>query len=99
MGTELLLKTVARVQGRANPNLTLIGFVPTLYASRNSQDTRALSAIREQLNQVGIIFPPIPRSTAFADASEANIPLSMYQPSHPGVKAIKSLAKQLIKKI
>lgn len=99
MGTELLLRTVSRVQARANPQLTLIGFVPTLYAKSNSQDVRALSAITEQLGTSFLIFPPVPRTTALADASEAHLPLAMYQPKHPATKPLQKIASQLIEKL
>jgi chromosome partitioning protein len=92
MGTELLLRTVKRIQGRANKNLKLLGFVPTLYGKANSQDARALKAIQEQLAPVAHIFSPIPRSTAFADAVEEHLSLLQYQPKHPALKALEEIA-------
>jgi chromosome partitioning protein len=93
MGTELLLRTVRRIQGRANPALTLMGFVPTLFAKANSQDVRALNAIQEQLKPLGQIFPPIPRSTAFADAVEEHLPLAKYQAKHPALFSLREIAQ------
>ncbi|MGK7953814.1 MAG: ParA family protein [Crocosphaera sp.] len=92
MGTELLLRTVKRVQARANKQLKLAGFVPILYAKSNSQDVRALQAIREYLGPVGYIFSPIPRATAFADSVEEHLPLALYQSKHPAVKPLKAIA-------
>lgn len=96
-GTELLLSTVTRVRARANRKLAIAGFVPTMYDGRNIQDTRTLEAIEEQLKQVGQIFPPIPRSTAFADASEMHVPLSLYNRKHPAVPILKKIAVSLEK--
>ncbi len=92
MGTELLLRTIKRVQSRANKQLKMAGFVPILYAKSNSQDVRALQAIREYLGQVGYIFSPIPRATAFADSVEEHLPLALYQSKHPAVKPLKAIA-------
>ena len=41
---------------------------------------RTLGAIQEQLRSWGQIFPPVPRATAFVDASEERSPLAVYAP-------------------
>ena len=94
-GTNLLLNTYARVRTKINRQLKIAGFVPTIYAVQNSQDLRALAAIQEQLSPEGKIFPPIPRATAFADASENRMPLALYQPKHPAVAVLDEIAQSL----
>jgi chromosome partitioning protein len=96
-GTELLLSTVARVRSRPNRKLKIAGFIPTMYDSRNVQDFRTLEAIREQLAKVGEVYEPIPRSTAFADASEDHVPLAVYNRKHPAVSILKKIAQSLEK--
>lgn len=90
-GSSELLKTVARVKSKINRDLLVAGFVPTKYDSRNSHDTRALGTIQETLSQVGKVFPPVPRSTAFTDASEKRMPLLMHAPKHPAINALEEL--------
>jgi chromosome partitioning protein len=94
-GTNELLKTVARIRTKVNRHLEIAGFVPTKYDSRNSQDTRTLGAIQEQLSQMGKVFPPIPRSTTFVDATEDRMPLAVYEPKHPAVAVLKQLASSM----
>jgi chromosome partitioning protein len=94
-GTELLLNTVSRIRARANRKLSIAGFIPTRYDSRNSQDERTLQAIQEQLTPVATVYPPISRSTGFADASEQNLPLAKYNPKHPGVAVLNQIAQSL----
>lgn len=94
-GTNELLKTVARVKNKVNRSLQIAGFVPTKYASRNSQDMRVLRGIQEQLASVGQIFPAIPRSTALADASEERLPLAVYDPKHPANAVFDQIAQSL----
>lgn len=96
-GTELLLSTVARVRSRPNRRLQIAGFIPTMYDGRNVQDARTLQAIQEQLTKVGIVYPPIPRSTAFADASEDHVPLAVLNRKHPAVPILKKIAQSLEK--
>ncbi|WP_013325761.1 ParA family protein [Gloeothece verrucosa] len=94
-GTNELLQTVTRVKNKANRKLQIAGFVPTRYDSRNSADTRTLAAISTQLASWGQIFPPVPRSTAFVDATEERAPLAVYAPKHPVVPVLESLAEAM----
>ena len=94
-GTELLLGTLTRIRSRANRELKIAGFIPTRYDSRNSQDERTLKAIKEQLTDVGTVFPAIARSTGFADASEQGLPLRKYSPKHPGVAVLNEIVQAL----
>ncbi|HEY9750112.1 MAG TPA: ParA family protein [Allocoleopsis sp.] len=96
-GTELLFKTVARVKKRTNPKLQIAGFVPTMYASQNSQDKRALQAITEQMSPVAKVFEPIVRATALADAAEDHVPLLLYSAKHPALEVLNQIAKHLEK--
>ncbi len=94
-GTSELLKTVATVRNKPNRTLLIAGFIPTKYDARNSHDTRTLAAITEQLALAGKVFSPIPRSTAFVDASEERMPLAVYDPKHPSVQVLKKIAVSL----
>ncbi len=94
-GTNLLLQTVAKVRKRGNRSLAIAGFVPSRYASTNSQDKRTLQAIKEQFGMVGTVFEPIPRATIFVDASEEQVPLAVYEPKSPVLKILDSLASNM----
>jgi chromosome partitioning protein len=94
-GTDELLQTIVQVQRRPNRDLKIAGFVPTRYDSRNSADVRTLAAIQEQLHQWGAIFPPVPRATAFVDATEARAPLAKVFPKHPAVAILEQAAQKL----
>ncbi len=94
-GTNLLLKTVARVKRRANRHLKIAGFVPTLFDARRSQDDRTLQAIKERFVNLGPIYPPIPWSTSFADAVEERVPLSVYDRKHKAVTILNQIVKGL----
>ncbi|MBW4571698.1 MAG: ParA family protein [Tolypothrix carrinoi HA7290-LM1] len=97
LGTDLLLSSVARVKKKLNKELQIAGFIPTMLDSRTAQETRTLQAVEEQLSQIGTIYPPIPKSIAFADASEHRMPLGMYDKKHPAVKILNKIAKELDK--
>ncbi len=97
LGAELLLNTVSRVRSLPNRSLKIAGFIPTMFDGRNTQDDRTLKAIQEQLSAVGEVYPPIPRSTAFADAAEDSVPLAVFNPKHPALPVLKKIAKALEK--
>ena len=94
-GTDELLQTLNSVK-KANKKLQIAGFVPTRYAKSNSADVRTLGAIQEQLSSWGKIFPPVPRATAFVDASEEREPLAVYAPNHPAVALLDKIAQSLV---
>ncbi len=94
-GTEMLLSTVTRVRGRANRTLKIAGFIPTMYAARNSQDVRALEAIQQQMTKYGKVFDPILRATAFADAAEEHIPLAKHNAKQPALAVLSQIAMHL----
>ena len=96
-GTNLLLQTIAKVRKRGNRHLQIAGFVPSRYATNNSQDQRTLQAIKEQYGQLAPVYPPIPRLTAFVDASEEQVPLAVYAPKSPAVKVLDQLAEAMEK--
>ena len=96
-GTDLLLNTIARLRKSANKNLAIAGFVPTMYDARTAQESRTYQAIQEQLSPLATVFDPIPKSIAFADATEQRMPIAVYKPKHPAVKIIKKISSQLEK--
>jgi chromosome partitioning protein len=81
-GTDSLLKTVARVRKRLNPQLKIAGFIPTMYQASTSLDNRTLESIQNQLGEIATIFPPLPRATAVAEASESGKPLALCSNKH-----------------
>jgi chromosome partitioning protein len=96
MGIPLLLKTVERIQTRANPNLKILGVLPTIYTERNSHDSECLSEIRSSLEPRIRVFEPIKRSTAFdKSAAEARPTLEML-PNTPSVQNYYQLADHII---
>ncbi|MBO3463454.1 ParA family protein [Aetokthonos hydrillicola Thurmond2011] len=97
LGTDLLLDTVERVHKKLNKGLQFAGFVPTMLDNRTAQESRTAKAVSEQLAKIGTVYPPIPKSIAFADASERRMPLALFDKSHPAVKVLKTITSGLEK--
>ena len=96
-GTDLLLRTVATLRKGANKSLAIAGFIPTMYDSRTAQESRTMKAITEQLSPLATVYEPIPKSIAFADASEARLPLALHSPKHPAIAVLKKIVLSLEK--
>lgn len=94
-GTGLLLDTVQRVKTHVNPNLRIAGFVPMKFDKRRSQHTRTLEQINKELSPLAVVFPPVPDSTLFSDASEVRKPLAVYKSKHPGIDVLSKIALTL----
>lgn len=94
-GTDLLLQTVLDIRKLANPQLDFAGFVPTLYDKRTIHHFDILEAIQKQLHPLGEIFPAIPNSVVFPDASLRRLPLAMYKPKHPAVSLLNQITNTL----
>lgn len=95
-GTDLLLQTVRDIRKLANPQLDFAGFIPTLYDKRTIHHFEIVEAIRNQLYPLGQIFPPIPNSVVFPDASLRRLPLAEYKPKHPAVSLLNQITNTLV---
>ncbi len=67
-GVGQLLRTVADVQQITNPDLRLLGALPTLYDSRTTHTRDVLLDIADRYS-LPVLAPPIPRTVRFAEAS------------------------------
>jgi chromosome partitioning protein len=94
-GTELLLNTVSQIHQNTNPGLRFAGFIPTMLDARTAQESRTLKAIQEQLSEIATVFSPIPKSIAFADASERRLPLALFDKGHLAVGVLNKIAGSL----
>ena len=90
-GTELLIRTIYRVQNGANRMLKVAGAIPTWYEASTNQGKRSLESIRKMGSKI-TIYPPIPKVIAFADASELNKPLALYNARLPVVENLRQIA-------
>ena len=96
-----LLQTTYEIAQEVNPNLRVLGAIPTMYDERTSQSKRALQTIQEVFQSLqsntnfkgSIVFDPVPRRTDFANATAAHLPLAKYSPKHPALAPIKSIAE------
>ena len=95
VGCNLLLETVARVRQRANRNLKIAGFIPTMHEGQTLQAKTSLSTIQTQLSSIATVYPPIPRTIAFPDSAQMHEPLGLHSPKHPVIDILNQITDSL----
>ncbi|KYC34519.1 chromosome partitioning protein ParA [Scytonema hofmannii PCC 7110] len=95
LGTSDLLGTIARIKKGGHQKLEIACIVPTMYDGRNLQDAGILEEVKKQVQGRIHITTPIPKSTAFPDATQAHVPLALYKKSHPAVKILQEIANYI----
>lgn len=96
MGVPLLLETIENVRRRQNPQLDIMGVLPTMYNVRNKHDNDALAEIKESLEPHIRVFDPISRSTHFDSAAAEGRSTLELRPNFPAAQNFYPLADYLV---
>ncbi|MGB5969997.1 MAG: ParA family protein [Spirulinaceae cyanobacterium] len=75
-GLAALLETVASVQKRLNPQLKILGVLPTM-AENTIMTQDVLESLKKRLQNI-TIFDPVPKSIKFAESNLAGEPIHIY---------------------
>lgn len=75
-GLAALLETVASVQKRLNPQLKILGVLPTM-AENTVMTQDVLESLKKRLQNI-TIFDPVPKSIKFAESNLAGEPIHIY---------------------
>lgn len=96
MGIPSLLETVEKLRRRKNPDLTIIGVLPTMFNVRNTHDNERLAELREVLGERIKVFDPVHRSTAFDKSAAEAQPTLLLSPTTPGIESYNEIAEHII---
>ena len=99
MGVALLFETIDKIRTRLNPELAVLGVLPTMHDTRNSHDREALGELEQLLGGRCRLFAPVRRSTAFDQASVAGISGLDHPSLRRAVEGYQALAKQLLDEV
>ena len=96
IGLGYLYTTISNVKEQANPTLSVLGVVPTMYNSRQTQDRLSLDDINAAAGSYGFrVFEPVPRSTIIAQACAADRITLDADPGAPGLSSYIEIAQSL----
>ena len=91
-----IMSAVDDIRSKLNPELKVLGFLPTMYDGRTRHALRVMEHIALQAHMWGVrAFKPIPRSIRLADAAEAGRPISQYAPDSQAAGAYETLAAEI----
>ena len=94
-GLSMLLDTLNKVKRRLNPQLDILGILPTLYSSRTRHAQEVLAEVRRMFGE-RVFDTSITSSIRFAESTLARQPILEYAPTHPGAMAYRALAKEIL---
>ncbi|CCQ56673.1 ParA family protein [Crocosphaera watsonii] len=75
-GLAALLETIQSIQKRLNPNLQILGVLPTM-AEKTLMTRDVLASLNKRLTGI-TIFDPVPKSVKFAESNLAGEPIHLY---------------------
>lgn len=93
-GVGQFMRTVSDVQQITNPDLTLLGALPTLYDSRTTHSRDVLFDVVDRY-ELPVLAPPIPRTVRFAEASASGSSVLAGR-RNKGAQAYRELAEGLL---
>ncbi|MGC0364875.1 chromosome partitioning protein [Rhodococcus sp. 27YEA15] len=94
-GVGQLLRTVREVQAITNPDLVLLGALPTLYDARTTHSRDVLADVSDRYS-MPVLAPPIPRTVKFAEASASGASVLAGR-KNKGADAYRELADNLVR--
>ncbi|PSF30242.1 ParA family protein [Aphanothece hegewaldii CCALA 016] len=81
-GLASLLDTIQAVQKRLNPNLKILGVIPTM-ADNTVMCRDVLDSLAKRMQDLTTIFEPVPKSVKFAESNLAGEPIHLYAAKDP----------------
>lgn len=90
-----LIDSIDRTRERMNPNLKLLGILPTMYSTGTIHSREVLEEMRS-IYEAKVFNTVIHKSIRFAEATVANKAITDYARNHKGAEAYEQLAKVVI---
>jgi chromosome partitioning protein len=94
-GVGQLLDTVADVQRILNPDLEVVGILPTLFDGRSHHSRAVLADVGERYG-LPVLTPPIPKTVRFAEAPAVGRSILATSRSSKGAAAYREVAAGLL---
>ena len=93
-GVGQLIETLADIRHFTNPDLKVLGVIPTLFDGRSNHSKEVLADVGGRYD-VRVLQPPVRRSIKFAEAAQQGRSIISYAPTHPGAEAYRAVARQI----
>ena len=94
-GVAALLRIIKTVQARLNPNLRILGLLPTFYDGRTILARDMLQSLKD-IGQHQVFNTVIRQSVKVGEAPTAGVPITVYEPRSDAAKAFLDLAQEVV---
>ncbi len=96
-GLALLLRTIAIIKKRLNPDLEILGVLLTMFDKRNALSFRVLEEVKRYFSRE-IFSTIIPRNVRLSEASSYGKPALLYDINSKGAESYLDLAAEVIER-
>lgn len=97
VGLNLLLDTVQEMRAQINPDLTILGILPTRYDARTRHAREVLEQTKAGLgDQVRIFEPAVKETVRFRETPIAGESILTYASNSQGAQAYREVAKEIL---
>lgn len=93
-GVGQLIETLADIRHFTNPDLHVIGVIPTMFDGRSLHARQVLADVGDRYS-VTVLEPPVKKSIRLAEAAQAGCSILQYAPGHDAAHAYRELARQV----
>ena len=92
-----MLASIAKIQQTSNPDLTIEGFLLTMFDSKSNHSTETTIQIRSLFkeNTFSVI---VPRNISIPESNSLGTPVTLYRKNSQGAQAYFSLAREILDK-
>jgi chromosome partitioning protein len=94
-GLEGLLQTIDAVKKRINPNLKVLGVLPTMAEPNTLITQDVLRMLKEQFEGIKV-FTPVPKSVKFPESNMAGKPIHIYGGEWKLIKPYREVVREIM---
>jgi chromosome partitioning protein len=97
-GISMLTRLLNQIRASANPHLSLLGVVMTMFDSRTRLSQQVVAEVRDHFKEL-VFDTVIPRTTRLAEAPSHGQPINTYDPYSAGAAAYEVLAQEVLTRL
>jgi len=97
-GLNLLMRTVANIRHKLNPDLKILGIFFTMYSSRAKLHREVVDDITSYFSKE-VFNTKIPRNVRLSEAPSHGLPINIYDNRCAGAVGYKNLAKEVLERV
>ncbi|MFA7107813.1 MAG: ParA family protein [Sphaerochaetaceae bacterium] len=97
-GLNLIMRTIANVKKKLNPEIKILGICFTMYSKRSNLNNEVVENVSAYFDRM-VFKTLIPRNVRLSEAPSHGLPINVYDNSSSGGKAYRKLAKEIIERV